>query len=144
MIKACVTRTAVYHLHLSWEERLRAHAVPLWSPDGMTRIHIHQDQSWGRSGFRATPSEVWGSSVCTAPQSNLLSRRSQLTLSELMQNSLHSHAERTESWLRCKSSWLMLSIDNCSCAACGWHRAQYKSHVPEQCWADVPKGTVHR
>lgn len=85
MIGARVTRTATYHLHLSWEERLRAHAVPLWSPDGMTRIDISQDQSWVRSGIHATPSEVWGSSVRTAPQSNLLGRRSQLTLSELMQ-----------------------------------------------------------
>lgn len=121
MTRACFTRTAMYRLHLSWEEQ---HAVPLQSSDGMTRVRLFWDRSC-RSGIQATPSEVWGSSVCCVHLRALCSvDRSQLTLSELMQT--HSHAERTESWLLCKSSKLMLSTDNCSSAARGRHRAQYK------------------
>lgn len=125
MIRACVTRTAVYHLHLSWEEQLGAHALPLQTPGGMTRVRLSRDQSCS-SGIHATPSDVCGSSVCTAPQSSLLGRRSQLTLPDLLQTRFVHVLKELKVGFSAKAHGLTLSIDNCSCAASGWHRVQYK------------------
>lgn len=70
--------------------------------------------------------------------------RSQLTLSEFMQaHIVHMLKERKVGFSAKAHGLCWASITAAALPVAGTEHS-INSHVPEQCWADVPKGTVHR